>query len=89
MTTETHAIKTFPAQPAWNSGAAVGAIAGLLASAFVPSDLFWFPQLTAYPHAWAANVLACGIAGSLLGCAVGAIKDRFTGTNVADPAFVR
>ncbi len=80
MTTESHTFKTFPSQPAWNSGAALGAIAGLAAGAFAPVDVFWFPQLTAYPHGWATHVLACGIAGALLGCAAGAIKGRFAGT---------
>ncbi len=76
MITITHGRKTFPRQPKWNSGGALGALAGLLVSPAIPVDLFASRWFAAHEPAVVANVIVCAIAGACIGMIIGMIADH-------------
>ncbi len=80
MNTEpTRRPKTFADEPAWNSGAALGFIAG------IPAGLLLFgvalPGLAALHASWAAHALMGAAFGTVIGIVAGAIVDTTTPRN--------
>jgi hypothetical protein len=61
----------FPTQPAWNSGAALGFIIGMVCGMAAPADFFWFPALQPYHSAWISAVIMRSLLGAIFGGAIG------------------
>ncbi len=66
--------QSFPAQPAWNSFAALGFIAGIFCGIVAPAGLFWFPPLQPPQLAWVSTVIASSFLGAIAGAAIGIIS---------------
>ena len=75
-TTETHGHKTFPRQPKWNSGGALGSLTGLVFGLLVPLDNYGVHWVIAEHYASATNVFLFGIVGMCAGMVIGAMADR-------------
>lgn len=75
MTTETQRRKTFADEPAWNSGAALGFLSGLMAGLLAAAGDMWVPAIAGYRLTWAATVVGCALSGSILGAIAGTIID--------------
>jgi H+/Cl- antiporter ClcA len=76
MTETTIKTKTFTRQPAWNSGAALGVIAGLIFGLCAPVTQIWMPWLQAFEQPWLAHIMTWAIIGGMIGALTGALTDR-------------
>jgi lipoprotein signal peptidase len=68
--------KTFPDEPGYNVGAALGLIAGMGAGLLATIDVIPLPGLASHSSDWATNVGLSAILGGILGAVMGAILDR-------------
>jgi ABC-type nitrate/sulfonate/bicarbonate transport system permease component len=76
MATEWPHSKTFPDQPASNSGAAVGFIIGGVVGIALALTLAAEPWLAAYPTPVVSIIGGC-VAGMLCGSIIGAFRDAY------------
>ncbi len=76
MTTQNHPTKTFPQQPAWNSGAAIGAILGLAAGVVTPPNITLLSVVAGARYIAVAHVLAFMVIGTMVGGLMGFVGGR-------------